>query len=722
MLLPALILTSSLQTITLTPPTVIKQGEVNEFSLSEVPKPENPFDPKVASLEAVITDPSGRTIILPGYWDQVMTRSLESGKEVIKPTPKEGWKLRWAPLVPGSHKIELTLTQPGLKVKMNTQAQVIKNETPGFIKIHPKNPRYFSDSKGKTFFPIGPNVCWGNDKGTFNYDEWLVQYAKVGINYGRLWLSPQWTTFGLESKETGWGKVNLGNAWRLDYVLKLAQEKGIHLMLCFESFNVLQAGQQYSGWTDSVYNRANGGPLANPAEFWDSPEANRVFTSKMRYLVARYGAYRSVFAWEFWNEVDLVNSFDAQKAARWHDRMATSLAALDPYDHLISTSAATTPGIPAVDKVTGIQFVQSHHYSSPDIAVTVAETEMAKRAQFPTKPHYFGEIGADWAGPRTDDDPEGYQIHDTMWASIAAGSSGAASTWWWDNLIAPKNLYGLYTPVSKFMKGVDPAAESFKPSLAVLKSVGKVSGTRDLVLENGPATWEVNSFNKPKTITIDSKGAAGPLPLAGIQHGARNHPDKVNPVTFNVTAPKPIKLTVDVLEVSGYGGAGLQVLINGKVALDKEFTDPDDNAVTTPLTQFAGGYPVEIPAGKSTVVVRNSGNDWFRVAYRFQGLIASSAPPVIGWTSAGKTTHLAWLRRQEASWFNLFQRKQKFPSAPQVRLVLPLSAGTWRVERWDTWKGTILGTVQVKSTGKPVEITVPSFRHDVAVKAVRVRG
>ncbi len=56
MSLPALILSATLQTITLTPPPTIKQGEVNEFSLSEVTAPANPYDPKVASLDAVIRD------------------------------------------------------------------------------------------------------------------------------------------------------------------------------------------------------------------------------------------------------------------------------------------------------------------------------------------------------------------------------------------------------------------------------------------------------------------------------------------------------------------------------------------------------------------------------------------------------------------------------------------------------------------------------------------
>lgn len=717
----ALFVLAASQTLTLTPPSVVLQGEVNEFRLSGGEKPSNPYDPTVASLDAEITDPKGGRIKVPGYWDVAADRSLVNGKEVVSLKAQEGWKLRWAPKVAGRHTFSVRLVHKGGTALMDTVVAVKASSTGGMIGIHPKNPRYFADEKGKTFFPIGPNICWGGDKGTFNYDQWFADYQKAGVNYGRLWLSPNWSTFGLETKEAGYGRIDPGNAWRLDYVMKLAQQKGIHLMLCFESFNVLQAGQIYSGWNDSVYNKANGGPLNDPSEFWENSTANQGFVNKVRYLVARYGAYRSVFAWEFWNEVDLVNSFNPTKVASWHRRMSSALAELDPYNHLISTSHATTPGIPAIDRLEGIEFVQSHHYSSPDIARTVAETEITKRKSFPTKPHYFGEIGADWAGPREKDDPQGYQIHNPMWASIAAGSSAAASSWWWDNLIAPNNLYPLFTPVAKFMNGVDPAAENFQPKAAVLKPIGKLTGYKDIVLENGPVSWEVSEFNKPRTVTITAKGAAGQLPLAGIQHGPRNHPDKVNPVTFEVTAVRPGKLVVDVLEVSGYGGAGLQVSVNGKVVLDKMFTDPDDNAVTTPLTQFAGAYEVSIPAGRSTVLVKNHGNDWFRVAYRIQGLQTNTTPPVIGWTSVGRNTHLTWLRREEATWFNLFQRKIKVPSAPAVKLSLPLAKGTWRVESWDTWKGVIVAKSTVVAKGGVVDVTLPSFRHDLAVKAVRVK-
>ena len=46
----------------------------------------------------------------------------------------------------------------------------------------------------------------------------------------------------------------------------------------------------------------------NPAAFFTDPEAKALFKQRLRYLVARYGAYRNLLAWELFNEVQFVGS------------------------------------------------------------------------------------------------------------------------------------------------------------------------------------------------------------------------------------------------------------------------------------------------------------------------------------------------------------------------------------------------------------------------------
>src|SRR5262249_5768418 len=152
-----------------------------------------------------------------------------------------------------------------------------------------RDHRYFEFDSGAAYYPIGANVCWGGPRGTYNYDEWFPDYSSAGANYSRLWLSPDWTTFGLErpgksSEGKGMGQFDLGNAWRLDYVLNLARQKEMYLMLCIESYNILRNKDGAPDWERAPQNSDNGGPLHVWTEFWTNADMDRLYRNKLRYL------------------------------------------------------------------------------------------------------------------------------------------------------------------------------------------------------------------------------------------------------------------------------------------------------------------------------------------------------------------------------------------------------------------------------------------------------
>ena len=224
-------------------------------------------------------------------------------------------------------------------------------------------------------------------------------------------------------------------------------------MLCLDSYNVLRTGDANPWWDKTPHNSDNGGPLRIWRDFWSSETMSRLYQNRLRYLVARWGADSHVFAWEFWNEVDLVSEFEPTTVRDWHQRMAKVLDGLDAYRHLKTTSLSSTVGLRTIDLIPELDFMQTHAYNYPDLASVVAAQQSRKSGW--GKAHFMGEIGADGAGPRAEDDPEGLQVHDPIWASIATGASGGAMAWWWDSLIAPKDLYGLYDGPSRFLAGVD---------------------------------------------------------------------------------------------------------------------------------------------------------------------------------------------------------------------------------------------------------------------------
>lgn len=425
----------------------------------------NPFDSTEVTLDASITTPSGKTLSMPGFLYRPFERIEENGSETLKPAGAPEWRIRFCPTEAGAHVMTLkgkdrTGEVHGDAVKFNIKA----SSQPGFVRISARDRRYFAFDNGQSYFPVGANVCWSYAPGTRDYDAWFPAYAKSGCNYSRLWLSPHWTTFALErpgkpSDGLGMGQYDLGNAWRIDYVLDLAQQQGLYLMLCIDSYNILRKKDAYPQWDATPHNAVHGGPLKEPTEFWTSPIMDKLYLDKLRYLVARYGAAVNVLAWEFWNEVDITSNWPETESRAWHERMGRALRAMDPYKHLITSSFAHSPGFESLDRLPEIDYAQTHHYNSPDIVLTI-EREQRRKAAY-GKPHYIGEIGADAGGPRENDDPQGLQVHDTLWISVVTGGSGAAASWWWDNLIHPRNLYGHYAALNAYIKGIDWPAEGF---------------------------------------------------------------------------------------------------------------------------------------------------------------------------------------------------------------------------------------------------------------------
>jgi len=687
----------------------------------------NPFDPEEIAVDARITLPDGKTVSIPGFLDRPYQRVLTNGQEVVMPCGEAAWRVRFAPWQPGGYSAVVSVRdRTGSRESNPVRFSATNSRDPGFVRVSARDRRYFAFDNGQTYFPIGENICWGGRRGTFDYDAWLPALARVGGNYARFWLSPCWFTFALErpgkpERGLGMGQFDLGNAWRLDYALDLAKKNGIRVMVCIDSFNILRDQPMYDCWKDSPHNASKGGPLQKPAEFWTSAEMDRLYRNKLRYLVARYGADTAVFSWEFWNEVDCIGeSYATEPVRAWHERMGRHLRTIDPYCHLITTSYGRSDGDPAVDALPELDYVQTHHYGSPDLAVTLARKQSDKVAY--GKPHYVGEIGADAGGGRFSDDPHGLQIHDPLWVTLATGGSGLAAPWYWES-IHTSNLYGLFGAAAKFTAGIDWPSEALKPVLPRLEyqKPPDPAPHGDLELESGPISWQRDDYNRPRTVRIARTGATGELPLAGIQHGVGGHRDKHNPATFETDLPWPTRLLVDVGGVSGWGGAALRIEVDRQPALTNTFPNTNPPEKHDTLNQYKRAYAVEIPAGRHTARVENTGPDWFYCTFRFAGALESLQPPLKAWAVAGKTTAVAWVRLEARTWRRICALKEQPPPAPPSVLILPgLSAGDWQAELWDTWKGEPVQSfrVSVPVSGE-ARIALPAIGQDLAVKLTR---
>ncbi len=706
-------------------PTVARFG-LEELHVDLGATYDNPFDASDVSLDATVTAPSGKSFEVPGFLYRPFRRELKAGAEVDTPEGEPEWRVRVAPTEVGPYRVVLTLKdRSGTANSENLKFAATEGQEPGFVHVSQKDHRYFEFENGKGYFPLGANTCWGNEAGTFSYDTWLPDFAKNGCNYGRLWLAPT-GSFALEqsgkpSDGKGMGQFDLAAAWRLDYVLQSARTDGMYMMLCIDSYNILREKDSYPYWDKTPHNSDNGGPLRTWTEFWTSEKMDSFYKSKLRYLVARWGWDSHVFAWEFWNEVNGVSDFDAATVRAWHVRMASTLKALDPYGHLRTTSFADPAGERSIDQLADLDFDQTHAYGGPDVTGTTIYQQTRKAEN--GKPHFVGEVGADSEGPRADIDIKGQQVHDPLWAAIASGGSGGAMSWWWDNLIAPNKLYPLYRSATDFLAGVDFPSEDFRQTDTHVRYevAPKNPPKKDLVLENGPVSWGPSPTNTPRRITINGSGASGQLPLTGILHGIRNHPELHNPIEIRFELQHPTKFVVEVGQVSAYGGAKLVVKLDGEAIMTRDFVAPASTPPEQTLKNYAGNYQFTVPDGIHSVVIDNTGADWFLAGFRAKEFYTRSVPPLQAYAITGEHTVLAWIRNEDDTFRNVVELKHAIPVTPPTVLGMTgLASGWWKAVVWDTWAGSAVSTTRVHvGIDGNVRVRLPSIGQDIAVKLTR---
>lgn len=703
-------------------PSVPRYG-LEELVLSAHGAYKNPFDPDDVRLDAKVTSPSGANISVPGFYYQAYTRTLVGQKEQLTPKGPGEWRLRICPEEIGGYQVNIAFHDQAGEVHKVFNFVSVKSDAVGFIKVSKRDPHYFETETGKSFFPIGANVCWAGDRGTYDYDNWLPDFAHNGCNYFRLWLSPHWTTFALEKPGkaedgVGMGQFDLGDLWKLDYVMDLSKRVGLRAMFCIDSYNILRSKEDAPDWAKSPQNSENGGPLRVWSDYWTSPIMAKFYRNKLRYLVARYGALSNLFAWELWNEVDLVQDYKKDEVQAWHEKMGAVLKDMDPYHHMVATSFSNSLGLRAIDLLPELDFTETHLYS-PMMVGGIAY-EVTRKVDW-GKPTYVGEVGADSSGPRVQDDPTGLQIHDPQWVAVTNGAAAGSMPWWWDSLIAPKRLYPIFSAFSKFVAGVDFAGEELRSvdSSITPADPAVTLPNGDLVLDAGPESWDAGPSNAPATISVSGGKMEGPTP-SGILHGLRNHPAFHNPLTINLNESRPATFQVEINEVSTYGGATLVVKLDGTPVIDKRFDAGDNNAIPANAHQFDGNYPITVPAGSHQIVVEDTGSDWIRVGYRFVGVLPTASPASV-WALAGDHVCLAWIQQAGHSWRAVITQKKSFAPVPPTIVKIPgLAKGQWKAQVWDTWTGVVTheSTVNVDLSGD-AKVDLPSFTGDVALKLLK---
>lgn len=700
------------------PPKTVEKFSPIEIALNVTADYSNPFDPSDINVTAVFKGPT-QEIIVPAFFYQEYERRLISGREQLAPVGVPHWRVRFTPVEEGLYEFYVEASDKwGGKARSETYTFEVRSSTlPGFVKVH-SDRRYFVFDNGSSAFFIGLNTCWSGGRGTYDYDDWFKALADAGINLVRIWMAP-WC-FGIEWDQLG--RYNLREAWKLDYVIKLAEKYNIYVILCLMNHGQLSTVNNPQ-WNDNPYNKAKGGPLSKPEEFWVSEEAKDLFKRRLRYIVARWGYSTHVLAWELWNEVDLTDNYETARAsvAQWHKEMASYIKQIDPYKHLVTTSFANPNLDPLIWSLEEIDFVTIHRYGPEgfqDLAGTLhALVERALERY--GKPVLVTEFGIDWrwwGEPLYYRDKEGVGLHDGLWATIMAGSPATAMSWWWDNYIHPFNLYYHFRAVAEFLRGVKPAGSGLhKLEVEIKPPEGKEDVTSITVYPTlGWAKPAVNYF----VIHLDGRIEGDTTQIPAFIQG-RAHPQLRNNPTFKATFPRGGRVVVKVNSVSS-AGAILAIYVDGSLA--KRVNLPDrDGKNDAFVDEYGIEVDVDVPPGVHEVLIDNPGNDWFTIDYvRFDGA-AYKIANVRAFGLTNGSLVLLWVKNSEKSWWSALNNRSVEPINNLTLTLKGLLEGVYEVSYFDTRKGTATRTALAKAGNGMLEIQIDSLYDDLAILARKVK-
>ncbi|NQT24235.1 DUF5060 domain-containing protein [candidate division KSB1 bacterium] len=659
---------------------------------------DNPYDPDEVLIDGLFESPGGTVFRVPAFRYQDCARSLNGSNEEITLIGDPEWRIRYAPIQIGTHQFQIEITDAsGTTISDPVTFDVVSSTIKGYIHVDPDDSQYMAFDDGSFYFPVGQNVGWGHWGGTYDYDIWMAHMADANHNWIRIWSTHFYDGQLLEWNETnhtGWyhglGRYSQQGAWKWDYYIELAEQLGIYIQL------VTQHHGQFSqstnpNWDECPYNVDNGGMLESGDEFFDNEEAKDLYKRKMRYSIARWGYSTAILAWELFNEVQWTDDYDANypTVAAWHEEMAAYVHSIDPWQHLVTTSArdedALIWGSPDMD-------INQIHYYGAD--VSGALRHRYKMMQQYGKPCIMGEFGDSWQTGGTDE--SGTFIHDGIWGTSMMGTG--AMPWWWDNYTEVYDLYYHWVGLAAFWEGEDFRNQGFE-SIHVETSGGPSS---EMGVRWTPGkSWE-NSTEHEFWVTSDWE-APGIENLSKYIHGS-DKADMGSEAIFHFSIPNVIVFGVHVSEVSTWVPGIVQI-----------FLDEADTPVVNETAEQGTRYDVDVPAGDHTVRVYNAGTDWFHVDYFEVEGATRPAARAVGFSN--EQTCFVWVRDMD---YRLGESPHDVLS--NVEITVPdLESSTYSVEQWHTTDGSVTEAQSVSVSGDLI-LTLADFGMDAALKIKKTTG
>jgi hypothetical protein len=681
----------------------------------------NPYDYSRINIRGYFKSPAGKVREVDGFYMQDFDYSPEPETYTAKDS---AFKIRFAPDRPGKWMYSVKVFKKEAVVFTSAWKNFTAVRTAGkkgFIRVSGSDPLFMEFDNKEPFFAIGEDLAWSRNKCVPDYTDWMQKLGENGANLTRIWMAP-WS-LGIE-----WGGP-IGNysnrqvqAYKLDQIIGIAEKNGMYIQLCLVPHGEFSTTTN-TEWANNPYNLKNDGLIAKPEDFFTDKVALTAFGNRLRYIIARWGYSDRIFAWEVFNEVDLTDNYDPEKNAAWHKKIFEFIKEFDINRHLLTTSFSNPMHDPAVWKLSGLDFTQTHTYDLKEESEKVYELCEYKSDTF-HKPHIMAEFGisAGGKGSKENADSDGVCLHNVLWAGAFTLSFGAPMAWFWDTYVDANNLYYHFRALADFIKDIGWLKESLtdiKNRQAYYKSAEGRTG--------GPVMiYPVDSWEKAKKNNFMLKNDGNLINkdyLCAFLFG-KAHEDMKNDPMISIKNEQPVRLAIKLEKVSDDNE--LAVSINGAQAFAVSVCakDFDTKKFLDQWKVYQADinieYVIDVPAGDNEILLENKGRDWIKMdSIRVENFLDARLAPVFVSGVQGKDTAYLWLKSDDYGW-------DKGPGTPVKDAYIDvddLAPGRYVIFFYETYTGSVMDQQEdIVDKDAALRINLPEFSKDIAVKIKKYKG
>ncbi len=401
----------------------------------------NPYNPDEIDIQADFISPSGRQWKIFGFYDNYQNR--------------DQWKVRFAPNEIGLWQYSVQATdKDGTGQSPTYQFTATASPHHGWLHVSSENPHYLQYDDGSPFYGVGIYVAWNLTVDRLDllracsansYAMWNITYGGYISNYGLI--------------ENELGKYNQPKCGRIDEMLEMSEQRGLHVMFCFWPHDLFSNTVWAHLWDQNPYRF-----ICDVKDVYRDSLCWEYQKKQYRYLIARWGHSRALGIWEIINEINGTDGWVKGRpsdALAWVKKVHDFFQEHDPYDHPTTASksggfADYEPLLAAYTDLPNLHVYEQQGWPvrSPDNLLWSSIQNFAFAAQrfwnsFP-KPAMIGEAGVVSDLQKMPVAPVAY--HNALWTCLTNGL--AMTPFWWKLDQVDASLLARMRPFSKFVSEI----------------------------------------------------------------------------------------------------------------------------------------------------------------------------------------------------------------------------------------------------------------------------